>query len=112
MRQFVDYIKAGRFRVPVCTSCRTKAWPPSPYCPKCLSRTAFRKVKTTGTLLEFSSSHVRDHEGLFGVVDMDGIRLVGSFDPDASLSVGMKVRMSRCGVSDAGTPYYWFDVVK
>lgn len=110
MRQFLDYIKSGRFLVPVCIACKTKAWPPSPYCPRCLARTVFRKVRTTGTLLEFSTSHVRDHEGVFGIVDMDGIRLVGSFDSNATLYKGMKVRMSRCGLSDAGTPYYWFEV--
>lgn len=93
--------------VPVCTSCRKKAWPPSARCPSCLSTTRFAKVGTAGTLVEFAASHFKDRKGAFGIVEMDGFRLVGSLG-DAKLAEGMKVRMTKCGVEPDGTPYYHF----
>jgi len=57
-------------------------------------------------LVEFATSHLRGHEGVFGIVQMDGFRLVGSFE-SADLSEGMDVRMIECGMKD-GTPYYLF----
>lgn len=97
--------------VPVCTSCGKKAWPPSARCPSCLSKTRFAKVATAGTLVEFAASHVRGREGTFGIVEMDGFRLVGSIG-DAKLREGMKVKMSKCGVGPDGTPYYHFEPVE
>ncbi len=72
----------------------------------CYSKTALKKVDTKGVLIEFATSHVRGHEGTFGIVKMDGFRLVGSFN-NTELSVGIRVRMVKCGVRD-GTPYYFF----
>lgn len=100
-------MKKGRFMVPVCKSCASKVWPPSHHCPHCLSKTSLRKVETTGTLLEFSSSHVKGIEGNFGLVEMAGIRLVGSFE-DHELKEGMKVRMTECGLGLDGSAFYHF----
>lgn len=75
-------------------------------CPECYSKTALKKVNNKGVLVEFATSHVRGHEGVFGIVQMDGFRLVGSFD-SAQLAEGMQVRMVKCGMRD-GTPYYIF----
>ncbi|AIF83877.1 putative nucleic-acid-binding protein containing a Zn-ribbon [Candidatus Nitrososphaera evergladensis SR1] len=105
---FIEYLKKGEFVVPVCTSCGQKAWPPSPTCPKCFGRTALKKVGKTGTLAEFATSHVRGHEGVFGIVEMDGFRLVGSLDGDKKLRKGVKVKMDRCGVNAEGAPFYHF----
>lgn len=51
-------------------------------------------------------SHLRGHEGIFGIVQMDGFRLVGSFE-NAELAQGISVRMVECGMRD-GAPYYLF----
>lgn len=93
--------------IPVCMSCGSKAWPPSSRCSHCLSKTMLKKMQTTGTLLEFSSSHIKGKEGVFGLVELSGIRLVGSFG-DHQLIEGMKVRMARCGLGSDGTAFYFF----
>jgi uncharacterized OB-fold protein len=107
LEEFIDHLKKGEFRVPVCASCGTKAWPPSRRCQRCLRRTSLRKVKTTGTLIEFSNSYVKGNEGAFGLVEIAGIRLVASFG-DQQLKEGMKVRMSRCGIKPDGAAFYYF----
>lgn len=99
-------MKKGEFMVPTCTKCSKKAWPPSDACPSCFAKTVPRKTARKGTLVEFSRSHVRGYEGIFGIVKMDGFTLVGSFD-DADLKKGIKVRMDRCGINN-GTPFYHF----
>lgn len=60
-----------------------------------------------GTLLEFTSSHIKDKQGIFGIVEMSGIKIVGSFD-NMQLKEGMKVKMSGCGVGPDGTAFYRF----
>jgi uncharacterized OB-fold protein len=107
MQEFFDYLKKGEFRIPVCTSCGSKAWPPSHHCPHCLSRTSLKKIETAGILIEFASSQVKGKEGVFGLVEMSGIKLVGSFT-DQHLKEGMKVRMTGCGVRSDGTAFYSF----
>src|SRR5688572_30554911 len=74
MQGFIEHLKKGEFRMPVCNSCGSKAWPPSSRCPHCLSKTSLKKIETTGTLIEFTSSHVKGKEGVFGLVDMSGIK--------------------------------------
>ncbi|HEX7031927.1 MAG TPA: hypothetical protein VF172_02905 [Nitrososphaera sp.] len=66
-----------------------------------------KKINTTGILLEFSRSHVKGKEGVFGLVEMSGIRLIGSFG-DHELEEGMKVRMTSCGLKSDGTAFYFF----
>lgn len=106
---FIDYLKRGEFRIAVCRSCKAKAWPPSMHCPRCLSETSLQKTVATGTLVEFTKSHVRDREGIFGVVEMSGFKLVGSFADNDNLREGMKVKMTRCGVRPDGTAFYCFE---
>ena len=72
-----------------------------------MCKTSLKPVRTTGTLIEFSRSHIRGMEGAFGVVDMAGIRLVASFE-DQELKEGMQVRMSGCGIKPDGTAFYFF----
>jgi uncharacterized OB-fold protein len=107
LQEFLDSLKKGEFKVPVCTSCKSKAWPPSRYCPRCLHKTFLRGIKTTGTLLEFTSSHIKGKEEIFGIVEMSGIKIVGSFD-GLQLKEGMMVKMSRCGVGPDGIAFYHF----
>ena len=107
MEGFIEHLKKGEFRMPMCQSCGSMAWPPSHRCPHCLHKTSLKKIETTGTLIEFTSSHVKGMEGVFGLVEMSGIKLVGSFD-DLRLKEGMKVRMTGCGTKPDGTTFYSF----
>lgn len=107
LQEFLESLKKGEFKIPVCTLCKSKAWPPSRHCPHCLHETALQKVETTGTLLEFTSSHIKGREGIFGIIEMSGIKIVGSFD-SLQLKEGMKVKMSGCGVRPDGTAFYHF----
>lgn len=97
--------------MPVCRLCGEKAWPPSSFCSKCFGPTTLRKVKKSGRLVQFASSYVRNHEGVFGIIEMDGFRLVGSLDDTRRLHAGMKVKLDRCGVNEEGTPFYHFSSV-
>jgi uncharacterized OB-fold protein len=107
-QDFITSLKKGEFRIPTCVSCNAVAWPPSANCPRCFSATQLRKSAGTGTLLEFSRSHVAGKEGVFGLVRMGDIRIIGSFD-SRPLTEGMKVKMTECGLHDDGTAYYRFE---
>jgi hypothetical protein len=50
-------------------------------------------------------------EGCYGLVEMDGIRLIGSFDT-FELKDGLQVKMAGCGLKPDGTPYYFFEPVE
>jgi uncharacterized OB-fold protein len=77
-------------------------------CSKCFGPTVLRKVKTTGTLVEFANSFIRSHEGIFGIIQMDGFRLIGSLDDARRLHKGIKVKLEKCGINDEGIPFYHF----
>jgi hypothetical protein len=68
-------------------------------------------IDTTGILLHFTQSYLKEVEGCYGLVEMSGIKLVGSFET-LELREGLKVKMVRCGVSANGTPYYFFEPIK
>lgn len=106
-QDFHTMLRQGKFMMPTCVSCGEIAWPPSANCPRCLSATQLKKSVITGTLLEFTRSHVTGKEGVFGLVKMGDIRIVGSFD-NRPLAEGMKVKMTGCGLLDDGTAYYRF----
>jgi uncharacterized OB-fold protein len=107
LQEFLESLKKGEFKVPVCTLCKSKAWPPSRYCPHCLYGTSLQEIESTGTLLEFTTSYIKGKEGIFGVVEMSGVKIVGSFD-SMQPKEGMKVKMSGCGVMPDGTAFYHF----
>ena len=68
-------------------------------------------IETTGILLEFTNSYVKGKEGIFGLVEISGIKLVGSFGLH-HLREGMKVRMTECGIMPDGTAFYSFAPAK
>ena len=111
MQEFIDSLKRGEFRLPVCTSCEAKIWPPSYYCSMCLSNTSLQIINTDGTLLYFTISYLKGMEGCYGLVEMAGIKLIGSFDT-LELKDGVQVKMVRCGLKPNGTPYYIFEPIK
>ena len=92
MQEFVDSLKKGEFHCPY-TSCKAKAWPPSYYCSQCLSKTSLQIIETTGTLLYFTTSYLKGMEGCYGLVEMAGIKLIGSFDT-FELKDGLQVKMA------------------
>ena len=61
-----------------------------------------------GTLLEFTTSHVNNSRGTFGVVDLAGIRIVGAISGEL-LREGIEVRMTSCGINSDGSVYYDFE---
>ncbi len=50
-------------------------------------------------------------EGCYGLVEMAGIKVIGSFDR-LELKEGLDVKMVRCGLKSDGTPYYFFEPIK
>ena len=52
-----------------------KVWPPSHYCPQCLSKTSLQVVETRGTLLHFTRSFLKGMEGCYGIVEMSDTKL-------------------------------------
>jgi hypothetical protein len=62
-------------------------------------------------LLHFTQSYLKGMEGCYGLVEMSGIKLIGSFDM-LELREGSKVRMVSCGVRPDGTAYYFFEPIK
>ena len=94
--------------LPVCNSCNFRMWPPSNYCSRCHSRTALENVETSGILIEYSKSFLPGNEGIYGLVDMSGIRLIATFNT-SELSKGQKVKMVNCGINSDGTAFYLFE---
>jgi hypothetical protein len=46
---------------------------------------------------------------MFGVIDIEGIKLVGSLRPSTMPQVGMSVKIVNCGLSSDDTPFYEFE---
>jgi uncharacterized protein len=111
LEDFIEQLSKGKFRVPICGSCKTKVWPPSHYCPRCLSKASLEIIETSGTLLEFTDSYVEGMKGTFGLIEMSGIKLIGSFDT-SDLREGLKVKMVTCGVKPDGNAFYFFKPIK
>lgn len=108
IREFLESIAAGEFKIPQCTTCGHRAWPPSRSCPKCYSRTELKSIDPVGILVEFANSNIRNKGGIFGVIDIDGIKIVGGLKTE-NPHAGMKLKMSACGLNKDGSPYYDFD---
>lgn len=108
IREFEHSLEMHEFRIPECTRCGQIVWPPSKLCPKCYSITKPRSLQPTGTLMEFTLSHVKDRKGQFGVVDLSGIRIVGLIKAQTP-RVGMTLKMASCGLLEDGSPYYEFE---
>lgn len=65
-------------------------------------------METVGTVLEFTTSHVNSSRGTFGIVDLAGIRIVGSICGELVYE-GIEVRMTSCGITQDGSAYYDFE---
>ena len=110
MNEFIRHLRKGDFRVSICIRCRRKTWPPSKCCHYCLSKTKLKRMNLTGKLLEFSTSRLKSRSSAFGIIQMDGVAVLGSIS-EKNPYYGMLVRMTDCGVTCTGLPYYNFEAV-
>jgi uncharacterized OB-fold protein len=108
MNEFIRHLRSGDFRVSTCICCRRKTWPPSKRCQHCLSKTKLERMTLTGKLLEFSTSRIKSCPTVFGIIQMNGIAVLGSIS-DKNPYHGMPVRMTDCGVTCTGLTYYNFE---
>jgi uncharacterized OB-fold protein len=110
MNEFISHLRSGDFRVSICICCRRKTWPPSKRCQYCLSKTKLKRMNLTGKLVEFSISRIKSCPSVFGIIQMNGIAVLGSIS-DKNPYHGMPVRMTDCGVTCTGLAYYNFERV-
>jgi uncharacterized OB-fold protein len=110
MEKFINYLKENKFVVPYCYRCNAPAWPPVDCCYRCMSKVKLKRTKILeGHLIEYTVSYRLSKPKVFGVIEIDGIKLIGSVNSSVAPYPGMFLRMKSCGVSNDGTPYYDFD---
>ena len=81
---------------------------PIDQCYFCMSRVKLRRIRSpVGSLIEYTTARNLCSPIIFGVVRINGIKLVGSLK-SISPQIGMRVKMINCGVSGEGTPFYEF----
>jgi uncharacterized OB-fold protein len=106
--QFLCNLKRSRFAIPYCIGCSLPVWPPIDQCYFCMSRVKLRRIRSpVGSLIEYTTAHNLCSPIIFGVIRINGIKLVGSLK-SISPQIGMRVKMMNCGVSGEGTPFYEF----
>lgn len=59
--------------------------------------------------MEYTTAYTICGPVIFGVIEISGIKLVGSLHPSTTPQVGMSVKMVNCGLSTDGTPFYEFE---
>ena len=110
MKHFLKCLKDHRFVIPYCVWCGSPAWPPVEKCYNCRSKVKLKRIKgPQGHLIEYATAYTKCGPVIFGVVDIDGIKLVGSLRPSITPQVGMNVKMVNCGLSTDDTPFYEFE---
>lgn len=110
VEKFLNYLKDSKFVVPYCDRCNAPAWPPVDCCFTCMSKVKLKSTKSLkGHLIEYTTSYHLSKPLVFGIIEIDGIKLVGSVHSSVAPHVGMILKMRNCGISDNGTPYYEFD---
>jgi uncharacterized OB-fold protein len=108
LEEFLKNLKRGKFMIPYCISCNSATWPPSDHCYLCASKTKLRRIEhITGKLVEFTASNDMGSRRVFGVVDIEGVKLIGSIKSLLPY-VGMNLNINACGVLSDGTPFYEF----
>jgi uncharacterized OB-fold protein len=108
LEEFIKNLKRGKFMIPYCMSCGSATWPPSDHCYLCASKTKLRRIEhLTGKLVEFTTSYHMGNRTVFGIIDIEGIKLIGSINSILPY-VGMNVNITACGILSDGTPFYEF----
>ena len=109
MEKFINYLKDNKFVVPYCPRCNAPAWPPVDCCYTCMSKVKLRRAKSLeGHLIEYTVSYRLSKPQIFGIIEVGGIKLIGSVQSSVAPFVGMFLTMKNCGISNDGTPYYEF----
>jgi len=107
MKEFLDSLKEGKFRIPICLNCDSKIWPPANICSNCYSgKIRMSKLESNGRLIEYSSSFIGSTE-ILGLVEIAGIRLIGILR-EGNMKPGITVKLTKCGVDNDNSPYYEF----
>ena len=107
MKEFLDLLKEGKLRIPICLNCHSKIWPPANICSNCYSgKIRMSKLESKGRLIEHSSSFIGSTE-ILGLVEIAGIRLIGVLR-QGNLKPGSAVRLTKCGIDKDNSPYYEF----
>ena len=113
MNEFLSLLEDGMFCPSHCSSCNRVSWPITPVCVICLSPTALVPLQNkTGTLIEYTAtapSSAGETE-IFALVDLSGVRLVGTLVCNHAPTEGDKVQLSRCALGKDGAPYFEFQV--
>ena len=110
MKEFLDSLKEGKLRIPICLNCDSTIWPPANICSNCYSgKIKMSKLESKGRLIEYSSTHIGSTE-ILGLVEIAGIRLIGILR-DGNLKSGNNVKLTKCGVDKDNSPYYEFSAV-
>ena len=110
MKEFLDSLKEGKLRIPICLNCDSTIWPPANICSHCYSgKIKMSRLESKGRLIEYSSTHIGSTE-ILGLVEIAGIRLIGILR-DGNLKSGNNVKLSKCGVDKDNSPYYEFSAV-
>ena len=114
MKDFYYYLKRGELRIPRCTNCRHKVWPPAHFCNNCFHHhLELIKVKANGRILEFAKSQLneaRDRK-LFALIEIDGIKIVGSVAGSDIRNNG-RVVLEQCGCNDNNDVFYEFRAIE
>jgi hypothetical protein len=75
-----------------------------------MSRVGLREICVpVGRLLEYTTARNTSPPLVFGIVSIDGVKVIGSVDSSVSPRVGIELKMTNCGVSSDGTPFYEFE---
>ena len=107
MKEFLDFLRKGKFRVPICDNCNTKIWPPSNICRKCYStKIKMSEINTKGGIVECLESFIGESKNL-GLVELSGIRIIGVLS-EGTMNPGIAVKLSNCGIDKENSPYYEF----
>jgi uncharacterized OB-fold protein len=107
VKEFLDSLRKGKFRIPICLKCDLKIWPPANICSNCYSgKIRMSKLESRGRLIEHSFSHIDSIEKL-GLVEISGIRIIGILS-EGNLNPGSAVKLTKCGLDKDNSPYYEF----
>ena len=107
MKGFLDLLKEGKLRIPICLNCNLKIWPPANICSNCYSgKIKMSRVESRGRLIEYSSSFIGTTK-MLGLVEIAGIRLIGILR-QRNLEPGSTVKLTKCGLRKDNSPYYEF----
>jgi hypothetical protein len=75
-----------------------------------MSRVRLREIRApVGRLLEYTTAHNISQPVIFGVISINGIKVIGSLISSVSPEMGIEVKMTNCGISRDGTPFYEFE---